>query len=87
MFRKSPWLDTLPVISVDLNATSAYQLREAHGEGQYCTAEVAIALLELSGDVVASRQLTRHFTLFRERYLAGKAHHSHKVTAKLEESI
>lgn len=87
MFRKSPWLDTLPVISVDLNATSAYQLRESHGEGQYCTAEVAIALLELSGDVVASRQLTRHFTLFRERYLAGKAHHSHKVTAKLEESI
>lgn len=50
MFRKSPYLDALPVISVDLSRVSAYRLREAHAEGQYCTAEVAIALLDLAGD-------------------------------------
>lgn len=49
MFRKSPWLDALPMISVDLSRVSAYRLREAHAEGQYCTAEVAIALLDLAG--------------------------------------
>lgn len=29
MFRKSPYLDNLPVISVDLSRLSAYRLREA----------------------------------------------------------
>lgn len=43
MFRKSPYLDALPIISVDLSRISAYHLREAHADGQYCTAEVAIA--------------------------------------------
>lgn len=47
MFRKSPYLDNLPVISVDLSRLSAYRLREAQAEGQYCTAEVAIALLDI----------------------------------------
>jgi hypothetical protein len=37
MFRKSPWLDGLPLISVDLARVSAYSLREVHAEGQYCT--------------------------------------------------
>ena len=38
MFRKSPYLDALPIISVDLSRISAYHLREAHADGQYCTA-------------------------------------------------
>ncbi|WP_220266356.1 tRNA-uridine aminocarboxypropyltransferase [Enterobacter sp. Colony194] len=87
MFRKSPYLDALPVISVDLSKTSAYRLREAHGDGQYCTAEVAIALLELAGDTPAAQGLADHFTLFRERYLAGKPHHQGNVTATETESV
>lgn len=87
MFRKSPYLDALPVISVDLSKTSAYRLREAHGDGQYCTAEVAIALLELAGDTTAAQGLADHFTLFRERYLAGKPHHQGNVTATETESV
>lgn len=87
MFRKSPWLDELPVISVDLSISSAYRLRVAHAVGQYCTAEVAAALLEQAGDVQASAGLTEHFTLFRERYLAGKPHHQGSVTAAEPESV
>ncbi len=87
MFRKSPWLDNLPLISVDLSRTSVYQLRESHGEGQYCTAEVAAALLELAGDSNAANGLTKHFMLFRERYLAGKANHQRAVTAPEPESV
>lgn len=87
MFRKSPYLDALPIISVDLSKTSAYRLREAHGDGQYCTAEVAIALLELAHDDQAAQGLTNHFTLFRERYLAGKPHHQGSVTATEPESV
>lgn len=81
MFRKSPWLDALPVISVDLARVSAYGLREAHAEGQYCTAEVAIALLDLARDTQAASALSDHFQLFRARYLAGKPHHKGSVTA------
>lgn len=87
MFRKSPWLDGLPVISVDLSISSAYRLRVAHVDGQYCTAEVAAALLEQAGDTQASSGLTEHFTLFRERYLAGKPHHQGSVTAAKPENV
>ncbi|NIY48947.1 tRNA-uridine aminocarboxypropyltransferase [Cedecea colo] len=87
MFRKSPWLDALPVISVDLSIASAYRLRVASVDGQYCTAEVAAALLEQAGDNQAAFGLTGHFTLFRERYLAGKPHHQASVTAAEPESV
>ncbi|WP_052282229.1 tRNA-uridine aminocarboxypropyltransferase [Kluyvera genomosp. 1] len=80
MFRKSPWLDNLPLISVDLSRVSAYSLREVHAEGQYCTAEVAIALLDLANDTDAASALSQHFTRFREHYLAGKAHHQGNIT-------
>ena len=87
MFRKSPWLDHLPVISVDLSRLSAYHLREIHAEGQYCTAEVAIALLDLAGDNAAAERLGEHFTRFKTRYLAGKTQHQGSVTAESEESV
>lgn len=87
MFRKSPYLDNLPVISVDLTVTSTYRLRAAHGDGQYCTAEVASALLELAGDIQASVGLQQHFTHFRECYLAGKPHHQGSITAEPSESV
>lgn len=87
MFRKSPYLDALPVISVDLSRVSAYRLREAHAEGQYCTAEVAIALLDIAQDSAAAKTLGEHFTLFRERYLAGKPHHPSAITATCAENV
>ena len=72
MFRKSRTSNNLPVISVDLSRLSAYHLRGVHAEGQYCTAEVAIALLDLAGDTQAAEGLSDHFTRFKTRYLAGK---------------
>ncbi len=85
MFRKSPYLDALPIISADLSRISAYHLREAHADGQY-TAEVAIALLDLAGDAPwpPLRQLGEHFTRFRTRYLAGKTQHKGSITAGQE---
>lgn len=87
MFRKSPYLDTLPVIAVNLSRVSAYLLRKARAPGQYCTAEVAIALLDLAGDTQAARALGDHFTLFRTRYMAGKAQLTGDITAEQPESV
>ena len=75
MFRKSPWLDALPVMSLNVSTPSRYTLREAHGEGQHCTAEVAAALLEQAGDLAAAAELQHYFARFRHAYLAGKPHH------------
>ncbi|RWR02906.1 hypothetical protein ED28_05015 [[Pantoea] beijingensis] len=85
MFRKSPWLDKLPIMSLKVTVPSNYTLREAHGVGQHCTAEVASALLDQAGDTAAAMALTKHFSLFRERYLAGKPHHpSHQPSPGID---
>ncbi|WP_409310013.1 tRNA-uridine aminocarboxypropyltransferase [Pectobacterium sp. B1J-3] len=92
MFRKSPYLDSLPILSLNVDALSRYQLREANHEKQHCTAEIAIALLAQAGDNKAADGLSAHFDRFRQHYLAGKSHHSVReisstVTASLTESI
>lgn len=87
MFRKSPWLDNLPVISVDLSRVSSYRLRKAHSDGEYCTAEVTIALLDIAGDTAAALGLSDHFSRFRELYLAGKTLHKGNITTIGAESV
>ncbi|WP_140920057.1 tRNA-uridine aminocarboxypropyltransferase [Limnobaculum xujianqingii] len=76
MFRKSPYLDNFPILSIDNDQNSDYQLREASRKEQLCTAEVAIQILSQVGDRRASEGLERYFTDFRQRYLAGKANRS-----------
>lgn len=73
MFRKSPYLDPLPVFSVNMEKTD-YILRNSYHAEQYCTAEVAVALLQLAGDIQASKGLLQHFLFFRQQYLLGKSH-------------
>ncbi len=87
MFRKSPWLDALPVMSLTLTTASNYTLREAHGAGQHCTAEVAAELLAQAGDNVAAQALQQLFSLFRQRYLAGKPHHPIHLTTQTVENV
>ena len=73
MFRKSPYLDGLPVLSIESLESSDYRLREASHKEQLCTAEVAVSLLRLAGETPAADRLAAHFSEFRRRYLAGKA--------------
>lgn len=82
MFRKSPWMDRFPVMSLNVTRPSRYSLRESPGAGQHCTAEVAIALLEQAGDQRAANGLQTHFDTFRSRYLAGKPWHPASITEK-----
>ncbi|WP_394211281.1 tRNA-uridine aminocarboxypropyltransferase [Enterovibrio calviensis] len=72
IFRKSPWLDEVPVLSIKVDTQSRYQMREANGEGQLATAEVAAQVLALAGDIKASQCLDAWFDVFREYYLTGK---------------
>lgn len=73
MFRKSPYLNHLPLLSFDdLNLTD-YLLRDASREEQHGTASAAMAALHTAGDEEASEAL-RVFTLkFMQNYISIKA--------------
>ena len=72
MFRKSPYLDALPVLSLHPEQLSRYQLRRAQRSGQLCTAEVAALCLELAGEPQAAQALHHHLDLYTRRYLQAK---------------
>ncbi len=72
MFRKSPYLDNLPVLSLEPEQLSRYRLRRSKRDEHLCTAEVAALCLELAGDVQAAGALDAWLDLFTERYLGAK---------------
>ena len=57
MFRASPYLDALPVLSFAPGEVSRYRLRRSPRDGQLCTAEVAALCLRLAGEPAAARAL------------------------------
>ena len=73
MFR-SAYLNKLPVLGLEPETASTYQLREAAHKHQLCTAEVAALILALGGEELAAQTLTRYFSVFRRNYIAGKPH-------------
>ena len=73
MFRKSPYLDSLPVLSLQPEQLSRYRLRRSKRDDHLCTAEVAALCLELAGDQRAADGLNAYLDVFSEHYLAAKA--------------
>ena len=74
MFRKSPYLDRWPVLSLQPEAASRYRLRRAYRTDHLCTAEVAALCLDLAGDSDASKTLDALLDVFTEHYLGAKYH-------------
>lgn len=57
MFRKSPYLDALPVLGLDADSPSRYRLRRARLDTNLCTAEVAARCLRLADETAAADAL------------------------------
>lgn len=74
MFSKSPYLDQFPVLGIQPEQSSSYQLREAAHLHQLCTAEVMIEVYKVAADSEAATALSDYFHLFRKHYMAGKPH-------------
>ncbi|OLQ88371.1 DTW domain-containing protein [Vibrio panuliri] len=72
MFRKSPYLDNLPVVSIHPQAISQYMMRKSDNEQHLATAEVAIMVLQQLEQNLAANTLDRWFRVFRESYLMSK---------------
>ncbi|MFL6628808.1 MAG: tRNA-uridine aminocarboxypropyltransferase [Vitreoscilla sp.] len=72
MFRKSPYLDRFPVLSLRPEQVSGYALRRARRDDHFCTSEVASLCLEAAGDVHASRVLDAWLDVFTHHYLQAR---------------
>ncbi|MDR2300070.1 MAG: DTW domain-containing protein [Comamonas sp.] len=68
MFRKSPYLDRFPVLSLHPDQVSAYRLRRSNRDDHFCTSEVASLCLELSQDFTASQVLAAWLDVFTHHY-------------------
>ncbi|QGZ32049.1 tRNA-uridine aminocarboxypropyltransferase [Stutzerimonas stutzeri] len=74
MFRKSPYLNRLPVLSLQAEVLSRYRLRRSTRSEHLCTAEVAALCLQLAGDEQAAGALDGWLDAFTDHYLAAKHH-------------
>ena len=72
MFRKSPYLDTLPVLNLQSEQRSNYKLRRSQREEHFCTSEVAAMCLALAGEELAAQTLQAYLGVFTHHYLRAK---------------
>jgi len=72
MFRKSPYLDALPVLSLQLEQVSQYKLRRSRRDDHFCTSEVAALCLSLAGETRAGETLEAYLDVFSHHYLQAK---------------
>lgn len=72
MFRKSPYLNHLPVLSLQPEQLSRYHLRRSQRADHFCTSEVGALCLELAGEPRAAHALEAYLDVFTHHYLQAK---------------
>ena len=80
MFRKSPYLDKLPVLSLHPEQISNYKLRRSRRDDHFCTSEVASLCLDLAGETHAAHTLQAWLEVYTHHYLQSK----HQLPPDLE---
>ena len=72
MFRKSPYLNPFPVLSLQPEQISRYKLRRSRRDDHFCTSEVAALCLDLAGESHAAQTLDAYLDVFTHHYLRAK---------------
>jgi DTW domain-containing protein YfiP len=72
MFRKSPYLNAFPVLSLNPEQVSRYQLRRSRRDDHLCTSEVASLCLALAGETHAAQTLQAYLAVYTHHYLQAK---------------
>jgi DTW domain-containing protein YfiP len=72
MFRKTPCLDALPVLTLLSDQLSQYKLRRSRRDDHFCTSEVAALCLNLAGDGHAGQTLEAYLDVFTHHYLQAR---------------
>ena len=72
MFRKIPYLDRFPVLSLSPSQHSRYRLRRSRRDDHFCTSEVAALCLDLAGEARAAQTLDAYLDIYTHHYLQAK---------------
>jgi DTW domain-containing protein YfiP len=72
MFSRSPYLDALPVLSLQPDRISQYKLRRSGRGDHFCTSEVAALCMDLAGEDSAEQTLDAYLAVFTHHYLQAK---------------
>lgn len=72
MFRKSPYLNHLPVLSLHPEQISTYRLRRSSRSDHFCTSAVGALCLALAGEPHAAEMLSTYLEVFTHHYLKAK---------------
>jgi len=80
IFRRSSYLENLPIISLEPAFKSKYDLRRGAKNGNLCTIEAAIEVLKINGEIKNSQVVTEFYNLFLKSFKAGSS--GHKLTNK-----
>ena len=72
IFRKSPYLDNLPVLPLKTDRLTRYALRKPASDQHLCTVEVGIELLKQAGESEAADTVENYFAAFNRRYAESR---------------
>ncbi|MBU3144519.1 tRNA-uridine aminocarboxypropyltransferase [Clostridium sp. CF012] len=78
IFRRSAYLENLPIISLEPAFNSNYDLRRGVVDGNLCTIEAAMEVLKINGETDSSQVINEFFNLFLKSYKAGSSGHQIK---------
>jgi len=78
IFRKSDFLKGLPIVSLETNNVSDYDLRKGASAGNLCTIEAAIEILRMNAEIGTAQIIKDYYKLFLKSYKAGASGHKLK---------
>jgi len=72
MLRKSPYLDHIPVLTLQSDQLSRYRLRRSRRDNHLCTSEVGALCLAMAGEQHEADTLEAYLDVFTNHYLNAK---------------
>ncbi len=76
IYRQSPYLQSLPLLSLQPQRESCYSLRRHQQSGNLSTAEVVVELLQLLGEPQQADQFDHYYRDFMYHYQASRSGHA-----------
>ncbi|MBW3697826.1 DTW domain-containing protein [Vibrio sp. T187] len=80
IFRRSEYLQNLPVLSIEPESVSQYMMRKSDNDQHLSTAEVASLVLKQAEETEAAETLHLWFEAFRESYMLSKTRYKSDQT-------
>lgn len=75
IFRRSAYLEKVPIISLVPDFQSKYDLRRGVKDGNLCTIEAAIEVLKINGEIENSQVVNEFYNLFLKSYKTRSSCH------------